>query len=274
MKSITKFKEKIVFIFGGSSGIGLSLAKKLSAEGAHVVIFARTEKRLIAAIEEIQKHRLSDTQTTEYKQVDVSNCKSVDSVIALSAETYGAPDILINCAGRAYPRYFEDISFKQFDETMKTNMYGIWNTCSAAVPLMKKKGGWIINTSSMVGFLGVFGYTDYAASKFAIMGFSEALRSELEQFNIGVSILCPPDTDTPGFETENETKPEETRIISEGANIMTPDDVADICLKGLKKSKKIIIPGFDGKMTYLVKRFAPYIVDIVMNRSIKKVQKH
>ena len=155
---------------------------------------------------------------------------------------------------------------------MKVNMYGIWNTCAAAVPHMRKKGGWILNTSSMVGFLGVFGYTDYAASKFAIIGFSESLRSELAQYNIGVSILCPPDTDTPGFETENETKPEETRIISEGAKLMTAEAVARISFKELKKGKKVIIPGFDGKMTYLMKRFAPWVVDVVMNRSIKKHQ--
>src|SRR5438477_366286 len=80
--------------------------------------------------------------------------------------------------------------------------------------------------ASLAGLIGVFGYTDYCASKFAIVGFSEALRSELKPHGIMVSVLCPPDVDTPGFAVENTTKPPETVAISEGAKPMTPDEVA------------------------------------------------
>ncbi len=103
-----------------------------------------------------------------------------------------------NNNGRAYPRKFADVSCQQFDETMRINMYGIWNTCAALVPHMKEQGGAIVNISSIAGFVGVFGFTDYSASKFAVIGFSEALKSELKQFGITVQVLCPPDTDTPG----------------------------------------------------------------------------
>lgn len=250
------------------------MAKQMTAEGAHIIIFARTEEKLINAVTEIKEFRPSDSVSVSYMQVDVSDKASVDNVIKKSVKSYGAPDILVNCAGRAYPRNFQDVTYDQFDETMKVNMYGIWNTCAAALPFMKEKGGWILNTSSMVGFIGVFGYTDYAASKFAIMGFSESLRSEIERYDIGVSVLCPPDTDTPGFETENKTKPEETKAISESAKIMTSEEVAAICLKGLKKRKKIIIPGFDAKLSYIVKRHFPSIVDFIMKQSIKKAQKN
>ncbi|HPS94197.1 MAG TPA: SDR family NAD(P)-dependent oxidoreductase, partial [Deltaproteobacteria bacterium] len=180
---------------------------------------------------------------------------------------------LINCAGRAYPHYFEDITHAQFDNTMKTNLYGIWNTVSALVPHMKKKGGTIVNVSSLAGFIGVFGYTDYAASKFAVVGFSEALRSELRQCNISVALLCPPDTDTPGFATENLTKPEETRVLSKNTKVMQPDDVAREMIRGIRRETFLIIPCLDGKIVCFMKRHFPALVDSVMSREIAKVQR-
>ena len=166
-----------------------------------------------------------------------------------------------------------DITYEMFDETMKMNTYGVWNTVSALVPHMKEKGGCIASVSSITGFLGVFGYSDYTASKFAVTGLSEALRSELKPFGITVSVLCPPDTQTPGFDVENLTKPEETKVLSESAKVMTSDAVAKGFIKGIKKGKFMIIPGFDGKLTYLAKRLVPGIVEMVMNSTVRKVQK-
>jgi 3-dehydrosphinganine reductase len=268
-----EFNGKTVFIPGGSSGIGLSAAKILASQGAHVVIFARNSKRLEEATAGIKQSRKSDTQRVGFMTLDVSDNAAVKNTMTRAVSDFGTPDLLINCAGRAYPRNFEDISFSQFDETMRINMYGIWNTCSALVPFMKKRGGVIVNTSSMCGFLGVFGYTDYSASKFAIVGFSEALKSELKQFNIAVQVLCPPDTDTPGFQEENKTKPEETKEISASAKLMSPTDVARVLLNDIGTGKFMIIPNMDGKFTYIMKRLFPKLTEFVMDMSIKKVQK-
>ena len=138
---------------------------------------------------------------------------------------------------------------------------------------MKAKGGKIVNTSSIGGFVGVFGYTDYSASKFAIVGFSEALKYEVSRYNISVQVLCPPDTETPGFEIENQTKPEETKEISKTAKLLKPEDVAKEAIKGIEGNSFMIIPGFMGKLTYWIKRHLPFIVDMEMNSTIKKVQK-
>jgi len=206
--------------------------------------------------------------------MDVSRIDQVKPVLKEALLEQGAPDILINCAGRAYPRYFEDISFDQFNDTMKTNLYGIWNTVSLLAPHMKTKGGYIVNTSSIAGLIGVFGYTDYSASKFAIIGFSEALRSELRPHGIGVSVLCPPDTDTPGFAVENRTKPDETKAISEGARLMSSDAVAQALFRGMAKGRFIIIPGASGRLSVLLKRWFPALVNHVMDTAVRKVQKN
>jgi short-subunit dehydrogenase len=267
------FENKIVFITGGSSGIGLAAAKAFVREGSHVAIFARDNKRLEIAIAEIAKEKKYSSQKIAAYQCDVANYAHVKKAFQQALKKLETCDILINCAGRAYPARFEDIRIEQFEETMRINMFGIWNTCAVMVPHMKQRGGIIVNTSSLAGFVGVYGYTDYAASKFAIIGFSEALRSELKLYNIFVSVLCPPDTDTPGFQTENMTKPEETKEISKSAKLISPEQVAASLVKGIKHNKFIIIPNFESLLTYYAKRFIPKVVEWVMDRDIRNVKK-
>ena len=205
-------------------------------------------------------------------QVDVSDRDEVEAVMSRAVWEFGTPEVLINCVGRARPLYFEDVTYEQFDETMKTNLYGAWNTISALLPHMKERGGYIVNVSSMAGLIGIFGYTDYSASKFALIGFSEALRSELKRYGIIVSVLCPPDTDTPGLQEENRTKPPETRVISARAKLMQPDEVSQALIKGMERGKFLIIPGFDGKFNFVLKRLLPGLVDFIMSRDIRKAQ--
>jgi len=266
------FKNKIVYISGGSSGIGLATAKLLAARGANVVIFARRQKHLDNALGEINACRMIEGQKIHCQSLDVSLREQVEDVLKKSVAEYGVPDVLINCAGRAKPGYFEDISYGQFEETIKVDLYGTWNTISVLLPYMKEKGGYIVNVSSIVGFVGIFGYTDYAAAKFGVIGLSEALRSEIKRHKIAVSVLCPPDTDTPGFAEENKTKPPETKVISAAAKLMKPEAVAAALLKGMARQEFIIIPNADGRFTYIMKRLFPWLVEMVTDSQIKKVQ--
>ena len=266
------FSEKTAYIVGGSSGIGLATANILAAKGAHIIIFARRKDCLERAVEEIASKRISKGQRFSCLPIDVSIRDEVEAVMSRAVSEFGIPEVLINCAGRARPYIFEEITYEQFDETMKINLHGTWNTVSALVPHMKERGGYIVNVSSVGGFIGLFGYTDYSASKFAIIGFSEALKSELKQYGITVSVLCPPDTDTPGFHEENKTKPEETKAISARAKLMQPDEVAWALINGMRKREFLIIPGFDGKSTFMTKRLFPWLVEFIMDRDIKKVQ--
>jgi 3-dehydrosphinganine reductase len=266
---VRDFNGKNVYIVGGSSGMGLATGKQLSGLGSSVIIFARGRQRLEEAVEAISASRKSEAQRFGFKQMDVSVHDEVARVMEEAIDEFGPPDILINSAGRAYPDYFENITYEQFDETMKVNIYGIWNTISALFPYMKQRGGYIVNVSSALGFMGMFGYSDYCPSKYAILGLSEVLKSEFKRYKIGISVVCPSDTDTPGFKVENETKPPETVAASEGGGLLQPEDVAQALIKGMRKGRYFIGPG-PNAMIYRVKRFFPWLVDFTLERAIKK----
>lgn len=266
------FTNKNAYITGGSSGIGLAIVEQLLSLGANALLISRKIEKL-----ENAKTRLSslkkDDQKLEILSLDVSDNSSVKEKLYQAIESFGEPDVLINCAGLAIPRHFEDIQYDQFEFIMKTNLHGVWNMTHALIPYLKERKGYVVNVSSIAGFIGVFGYTDYCASKFAIIGLSEALRSEYDRFGVKISVLCPPDTDTPAFEEENKTKPEETKAISENAKLMQPETVAKALINGMKKEQFMIIPGFDGKLAYTVKRAAPGLVHIMLQNDIKKAGK-
>jgi len=265
------FDSQQVYVVGGSTGIGLAVAKRTAALGAHVTIFARRRAALELAADEVRAVRRQPHQRVAWRALDVADPALVTEVMQATVADLGVPDVLINCAGRAYPRRFEDISHEQLAETLRVNLHGCWNTVRALLPYMKAHGGVIVNTASLAGLIGVFGYTDYCASKFGLVGFSEALRQELKPHNIRVFVLCPPDTDTPGFATENQTKPPETRAISGRAKVMSADAVAEALLRGMARGSFLIIPGVDGRLAALAKRLFPGLVAAVMDRAVRSI---
>lgn len=270
---LSEFNNKNVYISGGSTGIGLAIAKRATEAGANVLIFARRLDVLNAALTSCEAFRMHPKQRLEAISLDITDHKATEKTMLNSIENFGCPDALINVAGRAIPKRVEDVSFEQFDQTMKVNLYGCRNTIAPLIPHMKRNGGLIVNTSSMVGLIGVYGYSDYAASKFALVGYSEVLRSELKADNIQVNVLCPPDTDTPGFVTENLTKPPATQLISEAGSLLTPEQVADIFFKELAKDKFLIIPGAEGKFSVFMKRLFPRLVEYAMDGDIRKAER-
>jgi 3-dehydrosphinganine reductase len=267
------FARKRVFVVGGSMGIGLAAAKRMVALGAHTTIFARRREPLERALADLVAMRCDPEQRLEMRLLDVRVPAAVTAVLGDLVSAHGAPDVLLNCAGRAYPRRFEEITYEQFADTLQTNLHGCWNTVSAVVPAMKARGGYIVNTASLAGLIGMFGYTDYCASKFAVVGFSEALRSELKPYGITVSVLCPPDTDTPGFAVENTTKPPETHALSAATKLLTADQVADALLAGMARRSPLIIPGRAGRLAVLAKRLLPGLVERAADRAIARARR-
>ncbi len=271
---------RCAYITGGSSGIGLAVAKELVRRKVDVLLIARDRSRLelAARVLESEKIKVSDTLEGESRiailPLDVGNPEQVKSMLLPAVQEFGEPDFLFNCAGAAFPDYFERITDDLFEQTLHVNLKGTWYVTKALLPYLKKNRGMIVNVSSMAGLVGVFGYTAYSAAKAGVIGFSEALRSELVDEGVRVAVLCPPDTDTPGFEQENRTKPAETKAISANAGILKPEKVAQELFRGLSKGKFLIVPGLEAKFTAWAVRHMPGVVRWVVDRTIRNCRRH
>ncbi len=250
-KEMPFFSGKKALITGGSSGIGLAAAKRLALSGSDVWIIARDIKKLEKAKAELEAARVSQTQKIGFTAADVSKEKEAVKAVEEATSAIGAPDIVINSAGIAHPGYFQELSGEIFREQMEVNYFGTLNVIRAVIPGMIKRGsGHIVNISSMAGVIGVFGYTAYGASKYAVRGLSDTLRAEMKPHGVNVSIIFPPDTDTPQLAYESKFKPFETKIISNTAGITSPDRVAGDILDGIMKKRYMIFTGFDNKLLY------------------------
>ena len=230
------FSNRLAFITGGSSGIGLATANILAAQGCSLVLIARGQSLLDKSCKDIEARIDKTSQSVNTLSIDVANNDDVKQKIKTAVEKFGVPDILINSAGIGTGDYFENISYEQFDKAMKINVYGTRNTISAILPFMKQKGGGhIVNISSVAGLIGMFGYSLYSTTKYALVGFSECLRSELKRFNITVTLVCPPEVKTPFIEEEAKTLPPEARIVKNLAGLLTPEQAARYCPRNQKK---------------------------------------
>jgi len=136
-----------------------------------------------------------------------------------------------------------------------------------------QKSGHVCNVGSMLGFMGIYGYTAYASSKYAITGFSDCLRQEFIDHGIGITVVFPPDTDTPQLAMENEIKPPETKAIAGEVKMMSAEAVALAMLKGISKGSYHVVPGFMGNFTYWAYRHMPWLVRFIIDGALKSYRK-
>ncbi len=236
-------RDKHVLITGGSSGIGLALAIQCVEAGARLSLVSRNAGKLGRARDAILKHFPS--ASIAVAAADVSSREQVQAALAAAHAAHGPVDVLITSAGVAQPGYFDDVPLSVFETTMAVNYLGTVYFLKAVLPEMRaRRSGSVVLISSGAGLVGIFGYTPYAPTKFALRGLAESLRGELAGTGVTVSIVYPPDTDTPQLAEENLTKPLETRAITSGGGLWKADDVARVTMEGIARGTFAITPGF------------------------------
>ncbi|KAM3568649.1 hypothetical protein VYU27_009232 [Nannochloropsis oceanica] len=246
-------KGKVVLITGGSSGIGKAVAKEALGQGAQLILLARSMPKLEEAQRELYASLPSHLPPPSIILIsqDVSEgvAPLADALCGPVKAVGGKVDVLINCAGTSVSGAFDALPEAAFHDMYKANVLGSICPTRAVLPYMKdQRSGSIVFVSSQAGQVGIWGYSAYSASKFALRGLAQALQMEVHPFNIFVSIVYPPDTDTPGFETENESKPTETALISGPGNVFEASHVARDLLSGVKNRTFSITTGLDGFM--------------------------
>ncbi|KAJ0234202.1 3-dehydrosphinganine reductase TSC10B [Hirschfeldia incana] len=236
-------KSRHVFITGGSSGIGLALAHRAATEGARVSILARSAKKLEEAKQSI---KLATGVEVATFSADVRDYDAVSKAIDES----GPIDVLIVNQGVFVARELEKHSVEDVKFTIDVNLMGSFNVIKAALPAMKAREGRgpasISLLSSQAGQVGVYGYAAYSASKFGLQGLAQSLQQEVIADDIHVTLVFPPDTDTPGFEEEQKSRPEVTSIIAASSGSMKTEEVAKRAMNGIKAGKFTVSCNFEG----------------------------
>jgi 3-dehydrosphinganine reductase len=263
------FDKQHVIVTGGSSGIGLSLAHQLVALGAEVTLVARNQGRLQEARDAVAAGRTG--AVVHAIALDVSDFEVVQSIMGEHILAHPA-QMLINNAGIAVPGRFLEQDYQEFRSQMDINFFGAVHMCKVLAPHFVDQGrGHICNVGSLAGVLSIYGYSSYAASKFALTGFSDALRAEFKPLGIAVSLLLPPDTDTPQHTAEMALLPEETKAIAGNVKMLTADVVALAGLEGMVAGRFEIIPGFEARSTIAGARLLPGVARWVCDNAVKKL---
>jgi 3-dehydrosphinganine reductase len=270
--------DRHAIVTGGSSGIGRATARLLAQQGAHVSIVARRQEQLDETVAELEALGKGNGQRFHAVSADVADWEQIKEAMDVLVGKVAVPDILINAAGFAQPGYFQDLPLGVFRSTMDVDFFGVLHAIKAVLPaMMERRSGHIVNFSSIAGFVGLFGYTAYGAAKFAVRGFSDALRQEMRLFGIHVAVVFPPNTDTPGLEQENRCKPLEVHCLEGQARALTADQVARAVVRGIERKKAYILPSLDAQIYFLfangLNGMTGFFRWLFMDRIVDRVQR-
>ncbi|MGB2079570.1 MAG: SDR family NAD(P)-dependent oxidoreductase [Vibrio sp.] len=264
------FKAKTTLITGGSSGLGLALAKSLAKRQADLILVARDKTKLEAAKAEI----LTETPNAQVAiySLDVTKADQIEAQLADILSSHQSQlDILINCAGILREGYFETLASKDFEDVMQVNYFGLLNITRAALPYLKQSKGRLVNIGSIAGLTGVFGYTPYCSAKHALIGLTDSLRYELKPQGIKVHMVCPGEFDSPMVDAFDASRTPENRAHTLSIPKSSVEFIVSETIKGLEKDKYQIIPGKTARFFARLMRWFPSLSRSITDKTIAKV---
>jgi NAD(P)-dependent dehydrogenase (short-subunit alcohol dehydrogenase family) len=215
--------DRAALITGGSSGIGLAIARMLRDEGYELTLASRRPERVQAAAEELGAVAVA---------ADVGNAEDCQRLVAEHRERFGRIDILVNSAGIGIGGRVEDLPVKHFDLQMAVNVRGLFVVTQAAIPLLRESRGWIVNLASIAGTLPTPGLATYGATKAAVISLTRSLNEELDADGVRAVAICPGFVDTPMAEWSGLA----------GDEMIQPADCAEVVRMLLRLSPRARIP--------------------------------
>ncbi|MEI6821940.1 MAG: SDR family oxidoreductase [Bacteroidota bacterium] len=261
-------KNKVVIVTGASSGIGKALVMELMSMNAKVVMASRNK----AMLDEIISNVTINHEYILAIETDVTNEEDCKRLIEATINKYGKIDVLINNAGISMRALFDEVSIDVIKKVMDVNFWGTVYCTKYALPHILKSKGSVVGVSSIAGYKGLPGRTGYSASKFAMQGFLEVLRIENIKKGLHVLIACP------GFTASNIRKvalskdgSQQGETPLDESKLMSAEEVSKKIVNAIIKRKNSVIMTSQGKMTVLLNKFFPKLVDkLVYNHMAKE----
>ncbi len=255
-KLMSWFTDKVILVTGGTDGIGKALVNELMRQGAKVVACGRNYDKLY------QLQTIYAGKPLLALSADVSNESDCKQLVQQTIKIYGRLDVLINNAGISMRALFSETSLETLHKVMDTNFWGAVYCTKYALPYLTKQKGTVVGISSIAGYRGLPGRSGYSASKFALQGWMEAIRTELMDTGINVMWVCP------GFTRSNirnvalnkDSQPQGETPLDE-RSLMSPEECASHILTAVEKRKRTLILTRQGKETVLINRFLPSFTD-------------
>ncbi len=255
------FKNKVVAVTGGSDGIGKALVDALIPLGAKVATCSRSQEKL---------YDLQVRHSGKYLHTfvaDVSNFNDCKNFIDSTINDFGGIDILINNAGISMRSLLKDVEIDVIKKVMEINFYGTLYCTKLALDSIIARKGTVVGVSSIAGFRGLPGRSGYSASKFAVNGFLESIRTELKDSRVNVMWVCP------GFTTSNirnvalnsKGQSQGESPMDEG-KMMSADECARHILRAIEKRKRTLVLTFTGRRTVFINKFFPGLADKLVKK--------
>jgi 3-oxoacyl-[acyl-carrier protein] reductase len=244
---------KVALVTGASRGIGRAIALQLAQQGIkRLILMARDRSKLAELAEEIETMGVNAVIVP----IDLTKPTAVNIAVAQLWRSHGPINLLVNCAGIAYQNSFLQSKLPQVQEEISLNLLGTYTlTHLVARRMASQRQGTIINVSSLMGKIAAPTMATYSATKFAILGFTQALRQELAQYNIEVKALLPSLTDTDMVR--------DMRLFR-WVIPMTPQEVAQALVAGLSKNSPEILVGWQSHLAVWCQRLAPWLLEFIL----------
>jgi NAD(P)-dependent dehydrogenase (short-subunit alcohol dehydrogenase family) len=263
-----RLRDQVIVITGASSGIGLATARLAASRGARVVLASRNDTDLRVATEDI----LMRGGRATHAVADVAVPEQVDRIADIALREFGGFDTWVNNAGISVYGKLTDVPMDDKRRLFETNFWGVVNGCRTAVHHFSSRGGTIINIGSVVSDRAIPLQGMYSASKHAVLGYTDALRMELEHdgLPITVTLVKPASINTPFVEHARNYMPEAPTL---PPPVYAPEVVADTILRCAERRVREITVGGGGRALTAIGRLAPRTMDVYMERAMFDQQK-
>ncbi|MDN3202642.1 SDR family oxidoreductase [Algoriphagus sediminis] len=265
--SSAHFKDKVVVITGATSGIGEACTDVFGQAGARLVITGRNSEKLNKSSERLAQKGFENLAVLADASSEEDNKKMAEAAI----EKYGGIDILINNAGISMRALFEEMDLSVFHKVMDTNFWGTVYATKYCLPSILENKGSIIGVSSINGYRGTPARTAYTASKYAMNGFFESLRTEVMKRGVHVLVVAPGFTSSnirnSALNAEGKSQGESPR---DESKMMTSEEVATALMKATQKRKRDLVLTSQGKLAVFLNKWMPGFMDGMVYKVMAK----